>query len=179
MIFILSILSASHRGILVWGRGKWKQLDTINGRRWVCSPWSLPRAPSPAEWPAPWPRPNSWTCLEPQASYSTCSYQDWVHLLLGAAPVISPKNSSHFGRPRVFTVLPTIWWLPRTTLNCVNHVHMCVCVCVCVCLHACMCVCGCACTHACVGVPACMHACVCACTHACVCVGGWYPPRKW
>ena len=59
MIFILSILSASHRGILVWGRGKWKQLDTINGKRWVCSPWSLPRAPSPAEWPAPWPRPNS------------------------------------------------------------------------------------------------------------------------
>ena len=56
MIFILAILSASHRGILVRGRGKWKKLDTINGRRWVCSLWSLPRVLSPAERPAPWPR---------------------------------------------------------------------------------------------------------------------------
>ena len=39
MIFILAILSASHRGILVWGRGKWKKLDNID--------WSLtdPRYP--------------------------------------------------------------------------------------------------------------------------------------
>lgn len=134
MIFILAILSASHRGILVWGRGKWKKLDMINRRRWVCSLWCLPRVPSSAEWPAPWPQPNSWTCPEPQASYSTCSYQDWVHLLLGAAPMISAKNSSHFRRPRVFIVLPhyrDYHGPPWTVLI------MCICVCVYACMHVC------------------------------------------